>query len=882
MGMRLSFLHIAAKPLGSKRGALVLGVVYPHFAKWAAIIICVAFLVAAAQASDDEQLERFLIRLGLSDLQIVHLESALERPTLAASDRQQLAQRLADLYAEQLMSSTKDDARYSDLMQRIESLRLRFPQANTPALQVMLLQADYNRAEAQIARWIADRSEKTALEESRELLQAIAPRLDDHQRHLRSQIEALYAEVEGLPASHPQVATKEREAQRLQTVLGRASYFAGWANYYLGLTKAPSGAAEYSRSRDIFRQLLGIEDEDYASIDPEWLSLGVIWRSRAVIGLGLAEAALGDIAASRAVFQWLDHRDVPLEIKDQAHYWYVQGLINADRLDDVRQYTSEQIKAFTGAPTQGKVSLCVALVRAGFGKAGVSSSNESEELAMLGIAGLAKLGQYNAVQQLLDKYEIPLENKEGFFLRWMHGRRLFSAAQQTKNPEDYRAAAKALAVALDEEEAAGQAIAAGHCRYELGWCHYRAGDYEAAAQAFELAITPLKAAGTQEGANAAWMAFVSYRQLAAEQPRYVASALEMLQRIQRDFPNHEYAKKANYHAAQLQRSAGSLQDSIRNLRKIPRSDPQFLAARYELCSLLYQQWSESKNASEKAAALEELKTATEEFLSAAGARGDKERQVRVLSLVAAAALGSEPSNPSLAAEFLTRAESLADGLPDTSSAKTEFHYRALQLARRQQDDPARKAHAQWIADHAAGSIYETSALVELARELEQRFGSTSDDQRAVLQEEAYQLYSRLVQRWGDSPTVLRSNKNARVALERLAEQAYATGRYAEAAQRIQPLLTIDPKNQAFLRLAGLANFESGQFESALPHWRILAFGLPRGSEKWFEARFYHVASLAEVDREQAKQTLKQIQLLYPEYGGPPWQKKFEALAQRLK
>jgi tetratricopeptide (TPR) repeat protein len=121
-----------------------------------------------------------------------------------------------------------------------------------------------------------------------------------------------------------------------------------------------------------------------------------------------------------------------------------------------------------------------------------------------------------------------------------------------------------------------------------------------------------------------------------------------------------------------------------------------------------------------------------------------------------------------------------------------------------------------------------------------------------------------------------------VALSRLAEYAYATGRYDDAARRAGSLLAVDPKNRDYLRLAGLANFKTGQFAEALVSWRTLSLGLPRGSEEWFEAKYHQVASLAETDQAQARQALQQLQLLYPDYGSSAWQEKFESLAQRLK
>jgi hypothetical protein len=179
---------------------------------------------------------------------------------------------------------------------------------------------------------------------------------------------------------------------------------------------------------------LAIEDGKYEELQPQDLGLEVIWRARAVIGLGLTEAALGNIDGSRAAFQLLEQSAAPPEIQDQASYWFVQGLINAGKIDEAQKYAESKIAEFAGSATQGKVSLCVALVRAGFGDP-TAASPEARELGMLGISGLAKLGQYNAVQQLLEKYNIPADAQSGFFLQWMQGRRRFAQAQETKKPD---------------------------------------------------------------------------------------------------------------------------------------------------------------------------------------------------------------------------------------------------------------------------------------------------------------------------------------------------------------------------------------------------------------------------------------------------------------
>jgi DNA-binding SARP family transcriptional activator len=849
----------------------------------AAAVICFAAHAAGPScAADEEALERLLARLGLVDLQIVHLEKSLEGQALTEPQRDKLAQKLADLYAEQLMESAGDPARYEKLVARVQELLARFPQANTAALQVMLLQADYNRAEGQVAEWIADRANQKSLTDARTLLEQIVPQLDDHQQQLTARVDAIAAEMDRMSDTDPDLTVKENEARRLQAVLARATYFSGWANYYLGLTREAGGATQFRRAAELFRKLLDVDGSDYSSQTAEDLSLEVIWRARGAIGLGLTEAALGNVEASRTVFQLLEQSAAPAEIQDQAPYWYVQGLLNAGRVDDARQFAEKKVAELTGAATQGKVSLCVALVRGGFSDPKAAADPSARELGMLGISGLAKLGQYDAAQQLLEKYNVTLEGESGFFLEWMQGRRLFAKAQDTKQADDYLAAAKIFEQALSQSDAASQTAAAGHCRYELGWCHYRAGDFETAARQFEQAITPLKSAAVADGGNAAWMAFVSYKQLAEKQPRFLTAAIDMLQTLKRDFPQHEHARNADYYIARLQRSAGSPVETIRNLQKIKPNEPNYLTSRFDLCVVLHQQWSEAETAGAKAAALESLRKAAEDYVKASGLRGDKERQLRVLLLVAAAALGTEPANESLAEDFLARAAPMAQNVPDASSAKADFHYRQMQLARVKDDPAGRLAHAQWLVEHAPGSAYDLAALIEVSRDVQRRLEAAPQAERGKLHEEAFAIYTRLVERLGDSPEVLQSQKNARVALSRLAEHAAATGRHEEAARRLAPLLQIDPKNQQYLRQAGLANFQAGRFAEALDAWRTLTLGLPRGSEEWLEAKYYQIASLEKTDRDEARKTLEQMQLLYPDTSSSTWGEKFAGLAQRLK
>ena len=95
------------------------------------------------------------------------------------------------------------------------------------------------------------------------------------------------------------------------------------------------------------------------------LGLESVWRSRAVIGLGLAELGLNRPAAAAKVFTWLDHASSPPMLRDQAAYWHVQGMLNVGLYAEAGQLVETQVEGYTGSPSPGKNSLCIAAIRAG-------------------------------------------------------------------------------------------------------------------------------------------------------------------------------------------------------------------------------------------------------------------------------------------------------------------------------------------------------------------------------------------------------------------------------------------------------------------------------------------------------------------------------------
>src|SRR5438552_1871693 len=140
-------------------------------------------LVGAAPADDDLALDQFLSRLGLAELRLTHMERMLAREH-AAGKRAALARSLADAYAEELIAAADEPERFAKLKNHAEKLLAAFPDARTAAASVALLQADYQRAEALMIRWLEDRSDKAPLDEAANILNRTQPELTARQTEL--------------------------------------------------------------------------------------------------------------------------------------------------------------------------------------------------------------------------------------------------------------------------------------------------------------------------------------------------------------------------------------------------------------------------------------------------------------------------------------------------------------------------------------------------------------------------------------------------------------------------------------------------------------------------------------------------------------------------
>ncbi len=302
--------------------------------RWLTLVILCAQAIlfsGVVKADDEDVLEQYLQRLELHDLRMQQLESMAELPR-GKEQQQTVVKKLADLYVSQLLGAADDDARRNGLVQRVNRLLEKHPDAKTPSLDVMLLQADYAAAESAAEKWLADPGDIAAVKTAREILIRIAPELDQYQANLEANIEQLNEQL-GNATAERRVKELEEQLEQAQQVAGRARFYSAWSQYYIGALQPTQAEGQplFTKSRDMFRQFLGIE-ADYADLRGDELGLASPAMSRAMIGLAFAEIGSGNAAASRQVLDLLQNSDAPLELRNQREFWNLQGLINAKML----------------------------------------------------------------------------------------------------------------------------------------------------------------------------------------------------------------------------------------------------------------------------------------------------------------------------------------------------------------------------------------------------------------------------------------------------------------------------------------------------------------------------------------------------------------------
>lgn len=783
------------------------------------------------------------------------LEREIARTEADGGDTGPMAQRLALNYAIRLRSL--DQAGRDALEGRLAKLLKAYPDADTRDLQVARLEDQFHQGELLALRWIDEPSDGVR-EAALEILGRATPDLRRHRDELLDRVARGNEQLDRLGGKANRRAELERRVLHESEVAGRATYYTGWAALYANWLgpAGVDGLAGFREARLCFKRLLGLEEDDLVN-DPFDLRLDNASQARVLLGLGLADLAIGNLDAGRDAFRVLRNGQTHPSVRDWLDFWEVAGLRRAGRTADARQLAERAVQALPRQATPGRAALCKLLIRAGA---------DTPELGPIGLHGLVRMNQFDLARGLLRSNPVPPESVGGMLGLWVQGLERLNRAEINRDPTDYEAAAERFRKAAEHPEAGANRPLSAVCLYALGCCQLRLDQAGEASETLRKAVEAMKADGLAEVVDAEWMAAqAGYRLARTDQEK--AEAGQAFARFAERYPKHP-------NAAVVPGILGRIADLS------PRPATESGPVTIESCRRLYERWKDLAPARRRTSPETRALATALERADRADLPGPDRLELDVIR--ADLALSGDPGGLDSARRVIERVVSLGTSLPDGSpmrTAQAEVRLKWAQLVGG--EEQLRKA-AEDLAERAKGvpsEVEARSVLASLADQALQR--SPSDAVKRADAREAYRKLLALLERDGPFDRGKPGRAAAGVSL-RLAELDAAEGDGEAAQKRVVTLLAAYPNDAGLLERSARVLAESGRFDRALETYRTLLNGLEDGSEAWYSATIGRIECLERIDRERAREAFSRFRTLHPESSWPDRRKAdLERLAARL-
>ncbi len=814
-----------------------------------------------------DPVQKYLNKLGLSEYELLHLESELVR--VPEAKREPIAKTLANLYADVLLDTDSPEAAEA-LQKKAQTLLTKYPSVRTPQLEVILLQSDFHRAEALLGKWLFDPDDAASKAEAVKILARIAPSLQGNANKLEGSLIKAQGEVDRMKDG-PEKKIAQSAVDKLGQQFGRAGFFGGWSYYYLGvLNSEPRNSANFRKAREEFLRLMPFETPENDT-DPDEIGLGSSVRARAVLGFALGSAATDDLDTAKLWFDLLRKPAVAESVRSMVDFWQVFALVQAGQSEEAVAFARSRVNDFDDTATTGKRNFCILLVQLG----GRDAGGPRAPLAELGVRGLVLTKQTELAKKTAEKYKVMLggDTPAG---RILDALLLLDAADKSQKKPDFQTAAEAFAKVVADAEKSKDTGLLNRSRYQLGYSLARAEDWAAAMKELEQAAPALKSAKSETAADAAWLLIVVYEKLHAKDPQVRVKLIDALRTFPIAFPAHPKA-----------RAAGTLLVAVEgvnlDLSKLNPADPDYPEKLLLVTKKLYGQWRTVKDDGTKApGAASEVAAAADLFLALPDDKAMLASRLDAAFMAADAMLTGQKPDPARALGFIKKAEPLVAGLPLDARAAGDFRILQVQYAQQTGDLDMARAAAAWLGENRAGTPLHEAGLVSVAKVTDARLAAAKPAERAARAEETLAAYQALADQTGPTAEKVKASRNAQVANSRLVALCVERGKLDLAKKVLEErLLPAYPKEGKYLRLAGLVYFQLQENEKGLECWRLLTVGLPAGSAGWHEAKYHHMATLNRVNKGDARIAFTQFKSLYPDYGPPEFRERYKQLEQEV-
>ena len=820
-----------------------------------------------AQQSSDP-LGDYLKKHGLNDLLIVHYQKLLEKES-SAGKQKTIAGKLVNQYLAQLSESDTDNATTLDQLKKLTG---QFPSLATFDVQLALNRYKFISIQRELAELRL--SGKAELNE-----QQIKSQLDQLRSFYQTSSQQLSKEIKLLTDLDIELTSRDRSGLiRLETQQAEVIFYWAWSEYYRGVISGTrANAVGYiQKSNQLFRDVLGIShDANLAELDRDWLDLesGVVCR--AIAGLAMVQTYRGDSRQRDACFDWLSSPRVPPKLSALRNVWQLQAAIFAGNY----QWAIELVNSYTSTidVTEQSIEYWILVAQTATTIPKVETEI-SDKLMQQAIAGSLRLGQFTAIEDLLDFEKTSLDSY-GAYGRWAQADMRFREIESGKSKADgyitvvrlSEDAAKTLA------ENKAPSIDRGRCLALAAWSYYRARQWQSAAELFSTVYDLVKTIDSAFAADSLWMRIESLKNIKNLGERNASQWLAALDEYQRVFPHTDRAASARFELTRARTTNMSESEIINQLKKTPKNDPNYAASQLEIARLYYRIWQEASDETAQQDALDDLESFVNESINTSSL--PTEVKLKASFLLNDCYLRS--NNHDQTKQLLSNAKPLIETLEKNSSIRVEYLYQQMQLARQTGDLSTATSYARDMIAVDDQSAFAKSALTFLANQSDQGLSRATDATRPQLRKEAIDVYSRLSKLFGQNEQAIAKNRNARIVFSKLASLKREDGQTEQAAEMYQTLLAAFPKSRTYLTEMALIHMEQKQLDKALVIWNRLVAGIEEGTEPWYQAKYNQMLCLETTNLETAKKIFAQFQRLHP---NPPekWANEINQLGQRLE
>lgn len=864
----------------------------------------------------DDAVEAYLEKLGAARLRAEQL--SLRLAAAPKDERVAIAERLGRLYVQLLTESRSTEERL-EWEQRGRALLRDHPEADTSELRLSLNKAVYAQAEETAERARLRLATPMEAGQAERQLRALVDEFEAIAGRANQRVLSL-ERIEKAGEATEQLSSELASARRVRSL---GYYYAGWCRVYISMLRGSKPDAV--EALKCFGWLLNAPAGRAASPDRMPTSLLKYDHiARAAIGCAVACGLRGEDGDA---VRWLDmiseSEEISEPVREQILLRRIAVLGEAKRWADLDFLLRRERKAdrsgggkdLTPLAVRPARLLAVIVLEADRRIAG----NEIEGLARIAMGDLVARQEVGQVLDLVRRYGTAPIGDRGFIVFYVRGLLQYDKAREAHRASGgsideptsdaataalYRQSAVMLQAALSESDAAVFGDDQGAAAVNLGRALFFAGDSLAAGEKFAEAWALLSGAATKGSKAAAaaeealWLAVLAMDRAAtgAEAASAASRRAELATMFLQSYPESPRAARI----VLMQAAGGDLgeDEAIRILSEVGRDSPVYEASRRQLARLLYSKYRAARGNDRDFAAMrfvgvaEELLTADRKIAlepDAAAAREACDRVVLRARQLLDALLGVSSPDIARAAAVLEALQSVAAfNKVDLSDHQAELTFRRVQmaLATGREADAGELIERLWSLGEA-GEQYAHAADRLLYRRAAARWKQSEslDDARLVVR-----LGRRLVTRLGSGAAALNDPAVAGV----YATVAAAAARLADAggddatqnrelAMRLdEAILSVQPRAEESLRrLAGSAE-QAGDIAKAAECWRTIFAASPQGSATWFESRFHSLRLVAKVDPARAREGLAQHQLLFPEFGPPPWGERIRGLSEQLQ